>query len=136
MYIFIFEATLEGVQFVYLGEIFPTHLRAKGIGIGISALCAINIVYLQVAPMAFANVGWKFYLAFIVPGSLMAIVVLLFWPNTRQMPLEDIAALFGDEVEHIDQPSRLQDVVSVHDASTSYEEKDYPTHTSTASQKV
>lgn len=115
--------TLEGVQFVYLGEIFPTHLRAKGIGLGIAALCAINIVWLQVAPTAFLHIGWKFYLCFIIPGTIMAVIILFFWPDTRRMPLEEIAALFGDEVEYVDQPSQSQEVISVHDAPATLGEK-------------
>lgn len=126
VYILYFEATLQGVQFVYLGEIFPTHLRAKGVGIGIAALCAINIMWLQVAPTAFANIGWKFYLCFIIPGTVMALIILFYWPNTKQMPLEEIAALFGDEVERVEQPSHSEKVVSVHEAPLEYVEKDTP----------
>jgi hypothetical protein len=97
---------------VYLGEIFPTHLRAKGISLGIAALCAINIVWLQVAPTAFEHIGWKFYLCFIVPGAIMALAILCWWPDTRKMPLEEIAALFGDEVEYIDQSGQSLEVHS------------------------
>lgn len=104
-YIFIFEMTLDGGQFVYLSEIFPTHLRAKGISLGMAALCVINIVWLQVAPTAFRTIGWKFYLCFIIPGTIMAFVILFFWPNTKQMPLEEIGALFGDDVEYVEQPA-------------------------------
>jgi hypothetical protein len=60
---------------VYLSEIFPTHFRAKGISLGIAALCSINIVWLHVAPLAFESIGWKFYLCFIVLGTLMAILI-------------------------------------------------------------
>ncbi|KIV91946.1 hypothetical protein PV10_06433 [Exophiala mesophila] len=123
IYILYFEATLQGVQFVYLGEIFPMHLRAKGVGIGIAALCAINIMWLQVAPTAFANIGWKFYLCFIIPGTAMAIMILIFWPNTKQMPLEEIAALFGDEVERVEQHTQDEKALSVHEASLDYNEK-------------
>jgi hypothetical protein len=115
--------TLEGGQFLYLSEIFPTHLRAKGISLGIAALCAINIVWLQVAPTAFKNIGWKFYLCFIVSGTFMALVILIFWPDTKQMRLEEVAALFGDEVEYVVQPSPSEGVGSVHEVTGALEDK-------------
>jgi hypothetical protein len=45
--------TSEGPQFVYLGELFPTHLRAKGVCLGVSMISLLNIVWLQAAPTAF-----------------------------------------------------------------------------------
>jgi sugar porter (SP) family MFS transporter len=102
LYVFWFEATVDGGQFVYLGEIFPTHLRAKGIALGMAGLCATNIIWLQVAPLAFTNIGWKFYLCFIIPGFLFGVIIWCFFPETRGMPLESIAAIFGDDAELYD----------------------------------
>ncbi|OAG39863.1 hypothetical protein AYO21_05929 [Fonsecaea monophora] len=102
LYIFWFEMTVDGGQFVYLGEIFPTHLRAKGIALGMAGLCATNIVWLQVAPLAFSNIGWKFYLCFVVPGFLCGVIIWVFFPETRGVPLESIAAIFGDSAELYD----------------------------------
>lgn len=100
--------TLDGGQFVFLSEIFPTHLRAKGISLGMAGLNVINIVWLQVAPTAFKNIGWKFYLCFIVPGTVMALIILYWFPNTKGMPLEEIAALFGDEVQYVVDPASTE----------------------------
>ena len=44
-------------------------------------------------------IQWKFYLVFIIPGYLFAIGAWFILPNTRHLSLEQIAALFGDEVE-------------------------------------
>jgi hypothetical protein len=45
--------------FVFIGEIFPTHIRAKGVTIGLSAV-AINAVWVTVAtPYGMTNIGWK-----------------------------------------------------------------------------
>lgn len=43
------------------------------------------------------KVGWKFYLAFIIPGTIGGIIMFCFFPDTKGLPLEEIAALFGDE---------------------------------------
>ena len=65
---------LDGTQFSYLSEMWPSHLRAKGVCLGVSMISLMNIIWLQSAPTAFANIGWKFYLAFIIPGTLGAVV--------------------------------------------------------------
>lgn len=101
LYIFIvvYSICLDGTQFAYLGELFPTHLRAKGVSLGVATISFTNIIWLQAAPTAFITIGWKFYLVFIIPGTIGAIVMWIWFPDTNGMPLEEIAALFGDTDE-------------------------------------
>jgi MFS family permease len=42
---------LDGTQFAYIGEIFPTHLRAKGLSAGVATICFMNIIWLQATPV-------------------------------------------------------------------------------------
>lgn len=105
---------LDGTQFAYLGELFPTHLRAKGVCLGVSMISLMNVVWLQAAPTAFEKVGWKFYLAFIIPGSLGGILMWFVFPDTNGVPLEEVAAIFGDE-----------DEVAIHQADIEF---DHNTH--------
>jgi len=44
---------LDGTQFTYLAELFPSHLRAKGVSLGTSMISLMNIIWLQSAPTAF-----------------------------------------------------------------------------------
>lgn len=79
VYVIFYEICLDGPQFAYLGELFPTHIRAKGtvlacrlgsqqseltrsqgMNIGVAGICLMNIIWLQAAPTAFQNIGWKF----------------------------------------------------------------------------
>lgn len=97
---FIFEKPydwcLNGLQFTYIAEIWPAHLRAKGIFAGVAMISLMNIMWLQAAPpTAFETIGWKFYLRLIIPSSIG-----WFWfPDTRGRPLEEVAAVFGDADE-------------------------------------
>ncbi|RFU26009.1 hypothetical protein B7463_g10338, partial [Scytalidium lignicola] len=100
IYIVVFQFTVDGIQYVYLGEIFPTHLRAKGIALGMAGLNLINIIWLQVAPIAFRNIGWRFYLCLFAPGTIMGLIIWVWFPNTKGIPLEEAAALFGDEMNN------------------------------------
>ena len=91
--------TETGPEWAYLGEMFPTHIRSKGYSLAMSVLALSNVVYTQAAPTAFATIGWKYYLVFIILTFIGGIVVWFYYPDTRHMPLEELAALFGDEDE-------------------------------------
>ena len=94
-----YQLGLDGVQFAFLGEIFPNQIRAKGMVVGVATICAINILWLQVAPTAFATIGYKFYMVFFIPGYVATAVLWFLYPNTLGMPLEEVAQLFGDQEE-------------------------------------
>lgn len=46
-----------------------------------------------------SKIGWKFYLCFIIPGYIFAVGAWFLLPDTRHLPLEEIAAIFGDKDE-------------------------------------
>lgn len=48
------ELLLDGTQYIYFSEIWPNHLRAKGMTIAMATIALVNIMWLQVAPTAFA----------------------------------------------------------------------------------
>ena len=47
---------------VFYSEVFPNHLRAKGVALAIATIAITDLVYLQATATAFANIGWKFFL--------------------------------------------------------------------------
>jgi hypothetical protein len=67
--------------------------------LGCATNALMNIILLQSAPVAFITVGWKFYLVLIIPGTIGTVIMLLYFPNTKGLPLEEIAAIFGDTDE-------------------------------------
>jgi hypothetical protein len=94
-----YDFCLNGMQFIYISELWPMHLRAKGMSLGVAMISFMNIIWLQSAPQAFADIGWKFYLAFIIPGTIGAVIMWFFFPDTLGLPLEEVAAIFGDHDE-------------------------------------
>lgn len=48
------ELLLDGTQYIYFSEVWPNHLRAKGMTIAMATIALVNIMWLQVAPTAFA----------------------------------------------------------------------------------
>lgn len=62
-----------------------------------------NFMISQVSPIAFANVGWRYYVVFAIGGATNAIFIWLFFPETkgvsrafgpRKPPLTSVSPLF------------------------------------------
>lgn len=96
LFALVYTIALDGPLFFYVAEIWPSHLRAQGFTIGISAICVADICWILAAPTAFASIGWIYYIFFIVSAAIGGTITLLFFPNTLHKPLEETAAMFGD----------------------------------------
>jgi hypothetical protein len=57
----------------------------------------IILVYLLSAASAFASIGWKYYLIFIIVPAVAVPIILFLFPETKGLTLEEIGRLFGDE---------------------------------------
>lgn len=99
VFIWIFSATLDNALVVYLPELFPNHLRAKGVALGIAALDLTDLVPLFVTPVAIRTIGWRYYLVFICVSATALVWAFFMVPETKDLPLERIAELFGEEIE-------------------------------------
>ncbi|KIX98818.1 uncharacterized protein Z520_05279 [Fonsecaea multimorphosa CBS 102226] len=99
VFLLFYGCGIDVAGFVYYGEIWPNHLRAKGVALAVGTIAISDLVYLQAASTAFANIGWKFFLLFIILSGLGAVWVWVFLPETKGVPLEEMAVLFGDSEE-------------------------------------
>lgn len=98
MFIICWSFCLDASQYLYLSEIFPTHIRAQGMAIGMSGLYCASIILLIAGPIALNNITWKFFLVLIIPTAAQFLIIFFFAPETKQRSLEDINAAFGDQV--------------------------------------
>ena len=90
---------IDVVGIVFYSEVFPNFLRAKGVAATIATIVLTDLIYLQVATTAFAHVGWKFFLLFVLLSGIGAVWAFFFIPETKGLPLEEVAAIFGDREE-------------------------------------
>lgn len=102
-FIFLFVAPfyamfLDPTQWLYIAEIFPTHIRSQGMAIGTIGFYFADTIVLAVGPTALNNIGWKFFFVFIIPTFFHLIFVYFVLPETKGRTLEDINAQFGDNV--------------------------------------
>ncbi|KAI9870980.1 MAG: hypothetical protein M1830_003560, partial [Pleopsidium flavum] len=98
LYISFYGVCIDATTFVYCSEIFPTHIRPKGMAFSIAILFLATIPYLEAAPTAFAEVGWKYYLLFILLTVINIPIIYYYFPETKGLSLEEINEKFGDEV--------------------------------------
>lgn len=88
-----FAFSQGAVIWVYISEIFPTEVRARGQSIGSSTHWFMDAVVAILFPLAAAyskGAPFVFFAAMIV---LQFIVVLFFFPETQRARLEDISAI-------------------------------------------
>jgi MFS family permease len=97
-FILFWSGFLDASQFLYISEIFPMHIRAEGMALGMSALYLADIAVLIAGPIALDKIHWKFFLVFIIPTFVELLCVYFFFPETKQRSLEDINAAFGETV--------------------------------------
>lgn len=49
----------------------------------------------QATDVGMKNVGWRFYLLFVIGNSANALFPWAFLPETKKLPLEEMESLFG-----------------------------------------
>lgn len=105
MYQFFYNCGLNGPPWVYVTEVLPTHLRAKGTNImQIAGTCAL-IFNGYANPVAMAAITWKYYIVYCCVIAVEIVLVYFWFPETKGRSLEEVAVIFdGDNVFGHDQP--------------------------------
>jgi hypothetical protein len=67
LFLAIYSLGIDVAGVVFYGELFPNHLRGKGLALSVATIALTDLVYLQATATAFAHIGWKFYL--VCPAS-------------------------------------------------------------------
>ena len=73
-----------------------TGIRAKGTALSSMSAWMSNFIIGQVSPIAFRNIGWKYYLVFAVCGFTNALTMWALYPETRGRSLEMMDSYFEE----------------------------------------
>ena len=97
-YLFVasFAPTWGPASWVYPPELFPLHLRGKGVALATSGNWAFNTALGLFVPPAFENIKWQTYIIFGVFNTAMFVHVFLLFPETAGKTLEETRHMFED----------------------------------------
>ncbi|KAI0635596.1 general substrate transporter [Trametes polyzona] len=94
-----FSVSFGPVSWVLASEVFPTRTRSIGTSVATCANWAFNVLFSQVSNLAINNISWRYYLVFICLNAIDFVIIALFFPETKGKTLEQMAEVFGDEVD-------------------------------------
>jgi MFS transporter, SP family, arabinose:H+ symporter len=90
-FIAFFSVSQGAVIWVYIGEIFPTSVRAKGQGVGSASHWFMNALIAQMFPVVVSKMSTATPFIFFAAATVVQfIVVALFFPETKGQTLEQL----------------------------------------------
>lgn len=91
-FIAFFAPSQGAVIWVYLSEIFPAAVRARGMAVGAGVHWLLNALVATAFPVAIAWSAGAPFLFFAAMMVVQFLAVLLYFPETRGVPLDDLQA--------------------------------------------
>lgn len=85
-FIFVYGCTVDCAAYIYISEIWPTHLRSYGNTLGIVTFFACAIAYTSPATLAMENIGWKYYFVMVSVCCASSIVMMFVCPEVSFTP--------------------------------------------------
>ncbi|GKZ24127.1 hypothetical protein AbraIFM66951_008940 [Aspergillus brasiliensis] len=106
LYVLSYSMSYGPLAWVLPAEVFPSSKRAKGVGAATGMIWLANFIIGVVVPDMLLKLGWGTYLFFGVFCVAAAVFSFLLVPETSNKSLEQVAAVFGDEL--VDDERNLQ----------------------------
>lgn len=106
LYVIGYSASWGPIPWIYLSEIFPTRLRAYGVGMGAATQWLFNFVITEITPSAINHIGYRTFIMFGCFCFGNFLFIFFFIRETKGRTLESMDVLFGT----IDADKRAVDV--------------------------
>lgn len=97
VYQFFYNTGFNGPPWVYVTEVLPTQLRAKGTNIMQIAMTCTLIFNGYANPVAMEAITWKYYIVYCCIIAVEIVLVYFVFPETKGHSLEEIAFIFDGE---------------------------------------
>jgi MFS family permease len=94
-YIAFFAVSQGAVIWVYIGEVFPNRVRSKGQALGSSSHWIMNAIIAYTFPQVAKSSGAYPFMFFAAMMVLQFFVVLFFYPETKNVTLEQMQRRLG-----------------------------------------
>ncbi|KAJ5081528.1 general substrate transporter [Penicillium alfredii] len=94
LYYVFFGIGMQGVPWLYPTEINSLTMRTKGAALGAATNWIFNFMVVEITPTGIQNLGWRFYIIWIVLNAVMVPVIYVFYPETAGRTLEDMDSYY------------------------------------------
>lgn len=98
----------NALSYTFLVELFPYHVRSKGLTIFQWWSRVATFFNQFVNPIGIANAGWKYYISYCVWLVLEVIFVYFLFPETANRSLEELAFLYEGDQMRLEQEKRVE----------------------------
>ncbi|OOG00936.1 hypothetical protein ASPCADRAFT_511790 [Aspergillus carbonarius ITEM 5010] len=106
LFIFFYKPSWGATIWIWTSEVFSMNVRAQAVGMASQTQNVANAIVQQFFPTFINNCGFYAFYMFAGICFLLALFVYFFIPETKQVPLEEIDALFGG-ANHVTQGEDL-----------------------------
>lgn len=97
IFYFHYDIAYTPLLIAYPTEIFPFYLRSKGVTVELLGVYGSLIIASFCNSIAMDNIGWKYYIVFVVLLVIICLNTYFFYPETKGYSLEEIAKIFDGE---------------------------------------
>ncbi|CAK1364983.1 unnamed protein product [Cercospora beticola] len=95
-----YNISMNALPNLYITEVLPYYLRAKGTTIFVSTQGLVLVYNGFVNPVAMDAISWRYYIVFCCLIAVQAVVIYFAFPETHGFTLEETAQAFGDGAFH------------------------------------
>ncbi|KAL0941966.1 Quinate permease 6 [Colletotrichum truncatum] len=106
LFAFFYKPTWGATTWTYTSEVFPLNVRGPAVGMSVQMQGVANTIFQQFFPIFYQNEGLKTFFFFMTTNVCLACVVYFILPETKQVPLEEMDALFGG-VNHVEKGAAI-----------------------------
>ncbi|KAH8897265.1 general substrate transporter [Thozetella sp. PMI_491] len=90
------------IPFMYASEIAPIGIRHQVAGMAAASSWTFNFLVAEITPVAFADITWRYYFVFFSCSMAGCVIIYLFYPETRGLPLEAVDMIFTESKSVLD----------------------------------
>ncbi|KAF8901107.1 hexose transporter [Mucidula mucida] len=94
-----YNVCFNALTYPYLVEVFPYHVRAKGIAVfqWFGRMAAFFNQFVN--PIGLANAGWKYYISYCVWIAVELLLIYFLFPETAHKTLEELSFLYETDIQ-------------------------------------
>ncbi|KAG7693935.1 hypothetical protein KL929_004036 [Ogataea haglerorum] len=97
IYYFHYDIAYTPLLLAYPTEIFPYHLRSKGITVELFGVYSALLIAAFCNSIAMDRIGWRYYIVFCCILGALVVNTYVFYPETKGYSLEEISRVFDGE---------------------------------------